>query len=162
MQVSSGSSLFPIFADNTGSFCPPPKLLHHGGTNCTTSHLLLVRHCCVFSVYNWDRGLNFCQCDLQPTLPDPRQHMVCSSPELAQVVMPCLAICGARDTNGEARLELSELQKDDGQVMNEEQSIHQGHGVLDDSLIVLILRIMMFTWHFKPQQKWFSFECLWW
>lgn len=74
--------------------------------------------------------------------------------------MPCLAICGARDTNGEARLELSELQKDDGQVMNEEQSIHQGHGVLDDSLIVLILRIMMFTWHFKePQQEWFSFEC---
>lgn len=71
--------------------------------------------------------------------------------------MPCLAICGACDTNREARLELSELQQDDGQVMDEEQSIHQGHGILDNSLIVLILRMTMFSLHFKEpqdQQQW--------
>lgn len=89
-------------------------------------------------------------CTLHTLTPD---DTLCFSPELAQVVMPCFAICGACDTNGEARLELSELQQDDGQVMDEEQSIHQGHGVLDDSLIVLILRMMMFSLHFKDQQE---------
>lgn len=66
--------------------------------------------------------------------------------------MPCLAICGACDTHGEARLELSELQQDDGQVVDEEQSVHQGHGILDDPLIVLILRMIMFILHFKELQ----------
>lgn len=71
--------------------------------------------------------------------------------------MPRLTIRGARHTHGEARLELSELQQDDGQVVDEEQSVHQGHGVLDDSLIVLILRMKMFILHFKgtrDQQGW--------
>lgn len=84
--------------------------------------------------------------------PDPRRTTACSLPELAQVVMPCLAICGACDGHGKARLQLSELQQDDGQVVDEEQGIHQGHGVLDDSLIVLILTMMMFILHFKEPQ----------
>lgn len=66
--------------------------------------------------------------------------------------MPCLAICGACDTHGKARLQLSELQQDDGQVVDEEQGIHQGDGVLDDSLIVLILTTMILTLHFKTNQ----------
>lgn len=66
--------------------------------------------------------------------------------------MPCLAICGACDTHGKARLQLSELQQDDGQVVDEEQGIHQGHGVLDDPLVVLILTRMMFILHFKEPQ----------
>lgn len=66
--------------------------------------------------------------------------------------MPCLAICGACDTHGKARLQLSELQQDDGQVVDEEQGIHQGDGVLDDSLIVVILTTMMFISHFKEPQ----------
>lgn len=66
--------------------------------------------------------------------------------------MPCLAVCGACDTHGKARLQLSELQQDDGQVVDEEQGIHQGDGVLDDSLIVVILTTMVFILHFKEPQ----------
>lgn len=67
--------------------------------------------------------------------------------------MPCLAIRGARDRHGKARLQLSELQQDDGQVVDEEQGVHQGHGVLDDPLIVLILTTMRFVLHFKEPQN---------
>lgn len=68
----------------------------------------------------------------------------CLSPELSQVVVPLLAICGACDAHREAWLELPELQQDDGQIVDEEQSVHQGHGVLHDALVVLILRMMKF------------------
>lgn len=61
------------------------------------------------------------------------------SPELSQVVVPRLAVCGARDTHREAGLELPELQQDDGQVMDEEQSVHQGHSILHNALVVVIL-----------------------
>lgn len=53
--------------------------------------------------------------------------------------MPRLTIRGSRDANGEARLELPELQQDDGQVVDEEQCVHQGYGVLHDALVVLVL-----------------------
>lgn len=53
--------------------------------------------------------------------------------------MPHLSICGAHDAHREARLELPELQQDDGQVVDEEQSVHQRHGVLNDALVVLVL-----------------------
>lgn len=58
---------------------------------------------------------------------------------MSQVVVPHLAICGACDADGEAGLELPELQQDDGQVVDEEQSVHQGHCVLHDALVVLVL-----------------------
>lgn len=56
--------------------------------------------------------------------------------------MPRLTVRGSRDANGEARLELPELQQDDGQVVDEEQRVHQGHGVLHDALVVLVLKMM--------------------
>lgn len=61
------------------------------------------------------------------------------SPELAQVVVPGLAVRGARDAHGEARLQLPQLQQHDGQVVDEEQRVHQGHSVLHDALVVLVL-----------------------
>lgn len=68
--------------------------------------------------------------------------------------MPCLAICGARDRHGKARLQLSELQQDDGQVVDEEQGVHQGHGVLDDPLIVLVLTTMRFVCQKNHETNW--------
>lgn len=62
-----------------------------------------------------------------------------SSPELPQVVVPRLAVGGARDAHGEARLQLPELQQHNGQVVDEEQRVHQRHGVLHDALVVLVL-----------------------
>lgn len=61
------------------------------------------------------------------------------SPELAQVVVLGLAVRGARDAHRETRLQLPQLQQHNGQVMDEEQRIHQGHSVLHDALVVLVL-----------------------
>lgn len=80
---------------------------------------------------------------ITPEAPHPHQHSPpCLSPELSQVVVPGLAVRGASDAHGEARLELPQLQQDDGQIVDEEQSVHQGHGVLHNSLVVLILGMM--------------------
>lgn len=73
---------------------------------------------------------------------------VFSSPELSEVVVPRLAVCGARDADGETWLELPELQQDDGQVVDEEQSVHQGDRVLHNALVVLVLR----------EQTWLTFN----
>lgn len=54
--------------------------------------------------------------------------------------MPGGAVRGARDAHGEARLELPELQQDHCQVVDEEQHVHQRHGVLDHALVVVVLR----------------------
>lgn len=56
--------------------------------------------------------------------------------------MPRLTIRGSCDANGEARLELPELQQDDGQVVDEEQRVDQGHGVLHNALVILVLKMM--------------------
>lgn len=64
---------------------------------------------------------------------------LCSLPELSQVVVPCLAICGACDAHRVARLKLPQFQQDNGQVVDEEESVHKRHGVLHDTLVVLVL-----------------------
>lgn len=73
---------------------------------------------------------------------DFKKGQFCVSPELSQVVVPRLTIRGSRDANGEAWLELPELQQNNGQVVDEEQRIHQGHGVLHNALVVLVLKMM--------------------
>lgn len=62
-----------------------------------------------------------------------------SRPELSYVVVARLPIGGANDTHAVAGLEMTELQQHHGQVVDEELGVHQGHGKLDDAMVVLIL-----------------------
>lgn len=61
------------------------------------------------------------------------------SPELSQVVMPYLSVCRAHDTEREAGLQLPQLQQHYRQIVDEQQCVHQRHGVLHYALIILIL-----------------------
>lgn len=60
---------------------------------------------------------------------------------MSQAIETGLAICGTNHLECEHGLQLSELQQDDGQVMDEKQSIHQGHSILDDALVIAVPRI---------------------
>lgn len=60
-------------------------------------------------------------------------------PELSDVIVTRLSIGGAYDTHAVAGLEMTELQQHHGQVVDEELRVHQGHGKLDNPMIVLIL-----------------------
>lgn len=60
-------------------------------------------------------------------------------PELSDVVVACLSIGGANDTHAVTGLEMTELQQHHGQIVNKELRVHQGHGKLDDAMVVLIL-----------------------
>lgn len=60
-------------------------------------------------------------------------------PELSYVVVTRLSIGGAYDTHAVAGLEMTELQQHHGQVVDEELRVHQGHGKLDNPMVVLIL-----------------------
>lgn len=62
-----------------------------------------------------------------------------SRPVLSNVVVACLSVGGAYDTHAVAGLDVSELQQHHGQIVDEELRVHQGHGKLDDPVIVLIL-----------------------
>lgn len=72
-----------------------------------------------------------------------------SRPVLSYVVVACLSVGGAYDTHAVAGLDVSELQQHHGQVVDEELRVHQGHGKLDDPVIVLILG--------RPRVEWTCF-----
>lgn len=62
-------------------------------------------------------------------------------PQVSQAVVSRLPVRGANHLDGEHGLQLPQLQQHDGQVVDEEQGIHQGHGVLHYPLVVGVLRV---------------------
>lgn len=71
-------------------------------------------------------------------------------PELSYVVVARLSIGGAYDTHAVAGLEMTELQQHHSQVVDKQLRVHQGHGKLDDPMVVLILE--------RPQVQYVSGE----
>ena len=53
--------------------------------------------------------------------------------------MARLSVGGADDAHAAAGLQVAELQQHHSQVVDEQQGVHQGHGELDDAMVVLVL-----------------------
>ncbi|KAF0026504.1 hypothetical protein F2P81_021241 [Scophthalmus maximus] len=60
-------------------------------------------------------------------------------PELSYVVVTRLSVRGADNTHAVTGLQLTELQQHHGQVVDKQLGVHEGHGELDDTVVVLIL-----------------------
>ena len=60
-------------------------------------------------------------------------------PELPDVVVTCLPVSGANDAHAVAGLDVPELQQHNSQVVDKQLGIHEGHGELNDAVVVLIL-----------------------
>lgn len=60
-------------------------------------------------------------------------------PELSYVVVTRLSVSRAHDTHAVAGLEVTKLQQHYGQVVDKQLGVHEGHGKLDDTMVVLIL-----------------------
>lgn len=61
-------------------------------------------------------------------------------PRLSYVVVTRLSVCGPDDTHTVTGLQLVELQQHHSQVVDEQLRVHKGHGKLDDTVVVFILR----------------------
>lgn len=60
-------------------------------------------------------------------------------PELSNVVVACLSVCGADHTHAVAGPNVAEFQQHHRQVVDEQLGVHQGHGKLNDTGVILIL-----------------------
>ena len=60
---------------------------------------------------------------------------------MSKAVEAGLAISGADHLQREHGLQLSELQQDNGQVVDEEEGVHEGDGVLHDALVISVPRV---------------------
>lgn len=77
----------------------------------------------------------------EPHLSTPADSKALHLPEVSQAVVARLSVRGANHLDGEDGLQLPQLQQHDGQVVDEEQGIHQRHGVLHYPLVVGVLRV---------------------
>lgn len=60
-------------------------------------------------------------------------------PQLSNVVVARLSVCGTDDAHAVAGSEVTELQQYNCQVVNEQLGVHQRHGKLDDTMVIFIL-----------------------
>lgn len=77
----------------------------------------------------------------EPQLSIPLDSKGLYLPQVSQAVISWLPVCGANHLDGEHGLQLPKLQQHNGQVVDEEQGIHQRHGVLHYALVVGVLRV---------------------
>ena len=63
------------------------------------------------------------------------------SPQVSQAVEAGLAVGRADHLQREHGLQLPELEQDDGQVVDEEERVHQRDGILHDALVISVPRV---------------------
>lgn len=74
--------------------------------------------------------------------------------ELSDVVLARLSVGGADDTHAVAGLEVAELQQHHRQIVDKQLRVHEGHGKLDDTMVVLILREPITGWINNIHCRW--------
>lgn len=92
----------------------------------------------------------FCGKTQEPAITHPQKQLTLHAkaaskgshlPQVSQAVVSWLSVRGANHLDSEHGLQLPQLQQHDGQVVDEEQGIHQGHSILHYPLVVGVLRV---------------------